>query len=34
LLRLEGAEERVGAIDRLATLADVIDNFQKEEAHG
>jgi len=33
LLRIEGAEERVGAIDRLATLADVIDNFQKEETH-
>jgi MFS superfamily sulfate permease-like transporter len=33
LLRLEGAEERVGTINRFATLADVIDNFQKEEAH-
>jgi sulfate permease, SulP family len=33
LLRIEGAEERVGAIDRLATLADVIDNFQKDETH-
>jgi high affinity sulfate transporter 1 len=33
LLRLEGAEERVGAIDRLATLADVIETFQKEETH-
>lgn len=33
LLRIEGAEERVGAIDRLATLADVVDNFQKEETH-
>ena len=34
LLRLEGAEERVGAIDRLATLSDVIDNFQKVKTHG
>jgi SulP family sulfate permease len=33
LLRIEGAEDRVGIIDRLATLADVIENFQKEEAH-
>jgi high affinity sulfate transporter 1 len=33
LLRIEGAEERVGTINRFATLADVIDNFQKEEAH-
>jgi MFS superfamily sulfate permease-like transporter len=33
LLRIEGAEERVGAIDRLATLADVVDNFQKGETH-
>jgi high affinity sulfate transporter 1 len=33
LLRLEGAEERVGPIDRLATLADVIETFQKEETH-
>jgi sulfate permease, SulP family len=33
LLRIEGAEERVGAIDRLATLAGVIENFQKEETH-
>ena len=32
LLRLEGAEERVGAIDRFATLADVIEHFQKEGA--
>jgi len=31
LLRIEHVEERAGAIDRLATLADVIDNFQKEE---
>ena len=33
LLRVEGAEERVGAIDRFATLADVIEDFQKEEMH-
>jgi high affinity sulfate transporter 1 len=33
LLRLEGAEERVGTINRFATLADVIEDFQKEEAH-
>ncbi|HEX3445757.1 MAG TPA: sulfate permease [Chthoniobacterales bacterium] len=33
LLRIEGAEERVGTINRFATLADVIDNFQTEEAH-
>jgi SulP family sulfate permease len=32
-LRLEGAEERVGTINRFATLADVIEDFQKEEAH-
>ena len=32
LLRIEGAEERVGAIDRFATLADVIEHFQKEGA--
>ena len=34
LLRIEGAEERVGTIDRFATLADVIEDFQKQEAHG
>jgi sulfate permease, SulP family len=34
LLRLEGAEERVGTINRFATLADVIEDFQKTEAHG
>jgi sulfate permease, SulP family len=33
LLRIEGAEDRVGTIDRLATVADVIESFQKEEAH-
>jgi SulP family sulfate permease len=31
LLRLEGAEERVGTINRFATLADVIEDFQKAE---
>jgi MFS superfamily sulfate permease-like transporter len=34
LLRIEGAEERVGAINRYATLADVIEDFQKTEANG
>jgi high affinity sulfate transporter 1 len=34
LLRMEGAEERVGTINRFATLADVIEDFQKTEAHG
>jgi high affinity sulfate transporter 1 len=29
LLRIEGAEDRVGRIDRFATVADVIDHFQK-----
>ena len=29
LLRIEGAEERVGTINRFATLADVIEDFQK-----
>jgi sulfate permease, SulP family len=29
LLRIEGAEERVGRIDRFATVADVIDHFQE-----
>ncbi len=33
LLRLEGAEERVGTINRFATIADVIEDFQKEEGH-
>jgi sulfate permease, SulP family len=27
LLRIEGAEDRLGTIDRLATVADVIENF-------
>jgi len=31
LLRLEGAEERVGTINRFAMLADVIEDFQKAE---
>ncbi len=30
LLRLEGADDRVGHIDRFATVADVIDHFEKE----
>jgi high affinity sulfate transporter 1 len=34
LLRIEGAEERVGTINRFATLADIIEDFQKTEAHG
>jgi SulP family sulfate permease len=29
LLRIEGAEDRVGRIDRFETVADVIDHFQK-----
>ena len=29
LLRIEGAEDRVGRIDRFATVADVIEDFQK-----
>jgi MFS superfamily sulfate permease-like transporter len=29
LLRIEGAEERVGRIDRFETVADVIEHFQK-----
>jgi MFS superfamily sulfate permease-like transporter len=33
LLRIEGAEDRVGRIDRFATVADVIEHFQKEDAH-
>ena len=33
LLRLEGAEERIGSINRVATLADVVEDFQKTEAH-
>jgi sulfate permease, SulP family len=29
LLRIEGAEGRVGRIDRFAMVADVIEHFQK-----
>ena len=29
LLRLEGAEDRVGRIDRFATVDDVIEHFLK-----
>ena len=29
LLRMEGAEDRVGRIDRFAAVADVIEHFQK-----
>jgi sulfate permease, SulP family len=32
LLRIEGAGNRVGRIDRFATVADVIDHFQKGDA--
>jgi hypothetical protein len=32
LLRLEGAEDRVGRIDRFESVADVIEHFQKEGA--
>jgi len=32
LLRIEGAEGRVGRIDRFATVADAIEHFQKEGA--
>jgi MFS superfamily sulfate permease-like transporter len=32
LLRIEGAEDRVGRIDRFETIADVIEHFQKEGA--
>jgi high affinity sulfate transporter 1 len=32
LLRIEGAEDRVGRVDRFATVADVIEHFQKEGA--
>jgi sulfate permease, SulP family len=32
LLRIEGAEDRVGRIDRFATVGDVIEHFQKEGA--
>ena len=30
LLRIEGAEDRVGRIDRFASVGDVIDHFHKE----
>ena len=29
LVRIEGAEDRVGRIDRFSTVADVIERFQK-----
>ena len=32
LLRIEGAEDRVGRIDRFATVDDVIEHFQKDGA--
>jgi hypothetical protein len=32
LLRIEGAEDCVGRIDRFAMVADVIEHFQKEGA--
>jgi high affinity sulfate transporter 1 len=32
LLRIEGAEDRVGRIDRFATAGDVIEHFQREGA--
>jgi SulP family sulfate permease len=32
LLRIEGAEDRVGRIDRFATVADAIEYFQKSAA--
>ena len=32
LLRMEGAEDRVGRIDRFATVADAIEHFQKSAA--
>jgi high affinity sulfate transporter 1 len=32
LLRIEGIEDRVGRIDRFSTVADVIENFQKNGA--
>jgi high affinity sulfate transporter 1 len=32
LLRIEGAEDRVGRIDRFATVADAIEHFQKSVA--
>ncbi len=32
LLRIEGADDRVGRIDRFAIVANVIEHFQKEGA--
>ena len=32
LLRIEGAEDRVGRIDRFETVDDVIEHFRKEGA--
>jgi hypothetical protein len=32
LLRIEGAEDRVGRIDRFATVGNVVEHFQKEGA--
>jgi len=33
LLRAEGVDERVGGINRFASVADVVEHFQKEAAH-
>jgi hypothetical protein len=30
MLRIEGAEDRVGRIDRFETVNDVVEHFQKE----
>jgi hypothetical protein len=32
LLRAEGVDERVGGINRFASVADVVDDFQAESA--
>ena len=32
LLRLEGAEDQVGRVDRFKSVDDVIEHFQKEGA--
>jgi hypothetical protein len=32
LLRAEGVDERVGGINRFASVADVVEHFQKEAA--
>jgi SulP family sulfate permease len=32
LLRIEGAEDRVGRVDRFATVADVIERFQAQRS--